>query len=240
MKIYPLSLHAWLRYDAVERLLPREARTVLEVGVGQGSVGAMMAAKYDYVGVEPDATSFETARRRISNGRVLNVSLEELPSSEHDLVVALEVLEHIEDDLEALRLWVRHVRPGGQILLSVPARPAHFGPTDVKAGHYRRYDRERLLTILRAAPLEDITIRTYGFPIGYALEWGRNQVVSRMSEPAASLEDRTAASGRWLQPGERLAPLMFVGAYPFRVLQRPFAGSRLGTGLVAIGRRPVA
>ena len=200
----------------------------------------MLAKTYDYVGIEPDVTSFETARRRISKGRVLNISLEQLQNSEHDLVIALEVLEHIADDLEALRLWVRHVRPGGQILLSVPARPAHFGPTDVKAGHYRRYDHESLLTILRAAHLEDIRIHTYGFPIGYALEWGRNQVVSRMSEPAASLEHRTAASGRWLQPSERIAPLMFLVSYPFRLLQRPFAGTRLGTGLVAIGRRPTA
>ena len=81
----------------------------------------MLAKTYDYVGIEPDVTSFETARRRISKGRVLNISLEQLQNSEHDLVIALEVLEHIADDLEALRLWVRHVRPGGQILLSVPA-----------------------------------------------------------------------------------------------------------------------
>jgi SAM-dependent methyltransferase len=235
--IQPLSLHAWLRFDAVERLLPRDARTVLEIGAGQGSVGVMLARRYDYLGLEPDRTSFETARRRIGAGRLLNLPLEEAEDGRYDLVVALEVLEHIEDDLGALRRWIDRVDPGGYLLVSVPARPDHFGPTDVKAGHYRRYDREGLRALLAAAELEEIRIDTYGFPLGYALEVARNQVVKRLASPADSLEARTAASGRWLQPSERIAPLMFAAAYPFRLLQRPFSRTRLGTGLVARGRR---
>ena len=104
-------------------------------------------------------------------------------------------------------------------------------------GHYRRYDREGLRELLVDAGLEDVEVRTYGFPLGYALEVVRNQVVKR-STGGGSREQQTAASGRVFQPNDRTAVLTAVAAGPFRLLQRPFAGTRLGTGLVASARRP--
>jgi SAM-dependent methyltransferase len=236
----PLTLHAWLRFDLVRRMLPADARTVLEIGAGQGSVGAELARRYDYLGVEPDRSSFEVAARRIGErGRVLNSTLEELPSREtFDLVCAFEVLEHIEDDRAALAAWIERVTPGGRLLLSVPAGPGRFGASDVKVGHFRRYDRDGLRDLLAAAGLDEVDVRMYGFPLGYALEVVRNQVVKR-SAGRGSREERTAASGRLFQPSGRTALLTAAAAAPFRVVQRPFAGTSLGTGLVALARRPV-
>ena len=66
---------------------------------------------------------------------------------------------------------------------------------------------------------------------------GRN-VLARRAETAATMSDRTAASGRWLQPPDWAAPTTHLLAAPLRVAQRPFGSSRLGTGLVALARRP--
>lgn len=120
----PLSLHAWLRYDAVERLLPAGARTLLEIGAGQGAASALLAREFDYVGLEPDELSFETARRRIGTaGTVLNRAAETYHSQEpFDVVCAFEVLEHLEDDVGALVVWKRHLRPG--VGCSSASRPA--------------------------------------------------------------------------------------------------------------------
>jgi hypothetical protein len=52
------------------------------------------------------------------------------------------------------------------------------------------------------------------------------------------MEEQTAASGRWLQPPEAIGWLTAAVAAPFRLVQRPFAGTRFGTGLVAVARRP--
>ncbi len=177
----PLTLHAWLRYDVVRRLLPTGARTALEIGAGQGSVGAELARRYDYLGLEPDPLSYERAAQRVgAAGRVLNIALEELSGAEtFDLVCAFEVLEHIEDDRAALAAWIERIVPGGWLLVSVPAGPDRFGASDVKVGHFRRYDREGLRELLESAGLEDVDVRTYGFPIGYALEVVRNAVVKR-------------------------------------------------------------
>lgn len=60
------------------------------------------------------------------------------------MVCAFEVLEHIEDDKEALAERVTDVRPGGQLVLSVPAFQERFEPMDRHAGHFRRYSPEEL------------------------------------------------------------------------------------------------
>jgi SAM-dependent methyltransferase len=236
----PLTLHAWLRFDLVRRMLPDDARTVLEIGAGQGSVGSELAGRYDYLGVEPDRASFEVAAQRIGDrGRVLNTTLEDLPGDRtFDLVCAFEVLEHIEDDLGTLAAWAERAAPGGRLLLSVPAGPKRLGASDVKVGHFRRYDRNGLRDLLAAAGLEEIDVRTYGFPLGYALEVVRNQLVKRTAG-RGSREERTAASGRLFQPSDRTALLTAAAAAPFRLVQRPFARTGLGTGLVALARRPV-
>jgi SAM-dependent methyltransferase len=234
----PLSPHAWLRFDAIERLLPEDAKTLLEIGAGLGSAGALIARKYEYTGLEPDRQSFETAVDRLASaGVVLQQDADSFePSQPFDVVCAFEVLEHLPDDRAALRSWRRLVRPGGFLLVSVPAGRSRFGPTDVKAGHYRRYDRSDLVEALGSASFGEIEVIAYGFPLGYALEAGRNVLAARM-ERDASLEERTAGSGRWLQPPESAAAVMRLTSAPFRLVQRPFARSNLGTGFVARGRR---
>jgi SAM-dependent methyltransferase len=212
---------------------------VLEIGCGQGSVGSLLARDRDYVGLEPDRQSFETAERRIgARGQVLQVDVESFESERtFELVCAFEVLEHLEDDRSALSRWAGRARPGGWVMLSVPAGAGRFGPTDVKAGHYRRYDRADLDALLAAAGLEEIVVHAYGFPLGYGLEAARNLLLRGRAD-SGSLAERTAASGRWMQPPEWSGPIMRLVTAPFGLAQRPFAGTRLGTGLVARGRRP--
>lgn len=233
----PLSLSALLRYDVVTRLLPSGRHRLLEIGAGLGSMGALLAERFEYVGVEPDPVSFETAERRVGKrGRVLNCTAEELPANEiFDVVCAFEVLEHVEDDSAALRRWLRHLRPGGLALVSVPHGRERFGPQDELVGHFRRYDRADLLDLFNRSGLRASTVVCYGFPLGNALDVLRNSIAQRRALPP-SVEERTTASGRWLQPAEWAAPATWVLTLPFRLLQRPFAATSLGTGLVASGR----
>jgi hypothetical protein len=91
---------------------------------------------------------------------------------------------------------------------------------------------------LAAAGFANLRFLNYGFPIGYVLEAGRNIYARRHMQTAASHEERTLASGRWLQPPEGAGRAMAIVSRPLGHLQRPFAGRELGTGLVALAERP--
>jgi hypothetical protein len=228
----PLSVHAWLRWDAVSRLLPSGCESVLEVGAGLGSMGAMLATRYDYVGLEPDAVSQAEADRR-TMGRVRRERVED-HAGVYDLVCAFEVLEHLRGDVVALRGW--RDRSRRWLLLSVPMNPRRYGASDEYAGHYRRYTAETLSARLVEAGWQPRALRAYGFPLGYGLEAVRNVVAARRMK-ASSMGERTRASGRWLQPPQAAAALTCAAALPFRLAQRPFADTSLGTGLVALAER---
>jgi SAM-dependent methyltransferase len=241
----PLTARGSLRWGVVEPLLAGlQPATVLEIGCGQGAVGARIARHATYTGVEPDDASYAVAAARITprGGTVLHGDATVLPwGRQYDVVCAFEVLEHIEDDRAALRSWLSHLRKGGHVVVSVPEGPERFGPSDVQVGHYRRYTEDSLRAVLAAAGLEVTEAVHYGWPLGYLLERVSDRAAGRAqshpsSGPAPAAEERSAGSGRWLQPGRAAGVALRLGVVPFVALQ----GRRRdqGTGLVAVARRP--
>lgn len=91
-------------------------------------------------------------------------SVEQLPfpDDSFDVVTAFDVVEHCADELGALGEMRRVVRPGGHVLLSVPAYQWAWTRFDERAGHHRRYTRRRLVAAVRRA---DLTVEhsTYAF-----------------------------------------------------------------------------
>ena len=241
----PLTFNAWLRYDIIKRVLTQllGIERVLEVGAGQGALGARLAARYDYVGLEPDELSFARASERIAavgRGRVIPGDVSALDRGElFDLICAFEVLEHIQHDVEELKTWRQYLRSGGWLLISVPAFRHRFGPADHMVGHYRRYDHRDIAPLLRAAGFSAPRIWTYGFPLGYLLEAARNAVARRRGA-SPEIAGRTAVSGRILQPSGSTGWITQVITTPFRVLQRPFVSSHRGTGLIVLARNPAS
>lgn len=228
-----LTFSAHLRWDVVRRLWRRigPVSRIVEVGAGRGAVGARLAAYGSYTGYEPDAASAAVAATRA------NVVHGLLPSGggDADVLCAFEVLEHIDDDLGALRSWAAAVKPGGWVLLSVPAFAARYGPTDAYVGHHRRYDPDLLRERLVAAGLEPVEVVVYGWGLGNVLERVRD-AITRRKTAAATTAERTAASGRFLQPPDVLGVATAAVAAPFRLLQR--TRPTAGVGLVALARKP--
>jgi len=240
----PLSIMGSLRWDAVQRLLPREhGLDVLEIGCGLGAVGVRLAARHNYLGLEPDQDSYETAWRRLDalgRGEVRCGSIELVePGRTFDLVVAFEVIEHIEDDRSAVASWRQLLRPGGTMVLSTPGYQSRFGPMDAAVGHFRRYEPSALAATLAGAGLEEVEIRHYAMPVGYATEAVRNVIAGRRARTSSAhtMEERTRRSGRFWQPAGRVAGLAIcVATVPFRSIQHAFPDR--GPVLVARGRRP--
>jgi SAM-dependent methyltransferase len=239
----PLAPGAALRWavvrPTVERLRPR---TILELGCGGGAFGArLVRLAGSYTAVEPDETSWRLAYERIAplGGAVIHGDHTKLPDGRtFDVVCAFEVLEHLFNDEAALAEWVPLVRPGGHLVLSVPAGPERMGAWDEAVGHYRRYSVEQISARLVAAGCHPPQVRFYGWPVGYLLEAARNRIAARNQAIGAdTAEERSASSGRRLQPTRRLTgAAVRLGTAPFEVLQR--VAPRRGIALVAVARRP--
>jgi SAM-dependent methyltransferase len=131
--------------------LPAHAR-ILDAGCGSGRNMIELARHGTVTGVELSDTSVELARAR-GAGEVIAGSLLEMPfpDGSFDLAVSLDVIEHLEDDLAALRELRRTVAPGGSLLLTVPAYQWLWSGHDVVNHHHRRYTRRSLRKVAEQA-----------------------------------------------------------------------------------------
>ena len=102
-------------------------------------------------GIDISPRAIELAHRRgLPNTSVMDGTKLDFPDESFDLVIASDVLEHIDDEALALREWRRVLRPGGRLLVFVPAFPMLWSQHDVVNHHFRRYTRDSLVTSLRA------------------------------------------------------------------------------------------
>jgi SAM-dependent methyltransferase len=234
-----LTLSGWHRYDLVRsRITKLPVRSILEIGPGLGGFGARLVADYDYVGAEVDAESARIARERLAGvgrGRIVTGTAADV-GEQFDLVCAFEVLEHVQDDTAALAEWREQIRPGGWLALSVPAWQHRWGAHDERAGHFRRYDRGKLVSLVSRAGFANVEVLGYGFPLLSALHPLWNALSAR-GRTEATLEERTHASGRFRQPPAWAGTVTQVVALPFVRLQRLFVDSDHGTGFVVFAQR---
>ena len=134
--------------DAVRSRAPRAGR-VLDFGAGGGQFAVPLAQLgFDVTALEPD----ERLRSRIAAGGVRAVAgPDELPAASLDYIYTLNVLEHIQDDVAALRELRSKLKAGGSVLIYVPAFPILYTSMDAKVGHVRRYTRKTLVAAVRTA-----------------------------------------------------------------------------------------
>jgi SAM-dependent methyltransferase len=248
-RLPPLTLMAWLRFDAIRRAFAAVApATVLELGCGEGALATWLAARAVYTGVEPDPDARATARARLAgvSGATVCASLDETAGLRVDLAGAFEVLEHVEDDVAMMAALRGRLVPGGALLLSVPAHPDRYGASDELVGHHRRYARSELAARLARAGFAVTWIESYGAGAGNLLDRVQDALAARtlaaeVRDDAAGGVDAgavgTAGSGRYLQPSSHVSALVRAGAAaPARLVQRPFRTTDVGVGFVALAR----
>ena len=129
----------------VEAYLPRAAR-VLDFGAGSGTLTRLLRdAGFDMLALEPDGA---LAGALESDGIPVEPRLDSIPDGTLGAIVSFNVLEHIEDDAAALRSLHAKLCAGGRLLLYVPAFPLLYSSMDRKVGHFRRYRRRGLVSLL--------------------------------------------------------------------------------------------
>lgn len=178
----------------INRIAPCRA---LEIGSGAG----MLLHELDTRGFECSALEMSGEAREIgctlARESRRDIRFFESPkpdwTNHFGLVMAFEVLEHIEHDLDALRQWRAWLEPCGTLLLSVPSHMKKWNASDVWAGHFRRYERATLRDLLGAAGFAVEELLCYGFPVANVIERMRAR---RMAPDIDETADRTSAAMR--------------------------------------------
>ena len=210
---------------------------VLEIGCGAGDLCATLYnLGYDVKGIDSSERAIQLCQELYKDScqsgsiKFACESIYEVHES-FDTIFMFEVLEHIEDDRAALSRVHELLRSSGRLLLSVPAHERLFGPSDVFAGHYRRYDRAKLLTLLDESRFEVQTIWSYGVPLANMTEKIRN--VLHKNKPIQDKKTASAQIGidRRMEAKLRLFCNDFF-LYPFYWMQSLFLNSDLGTGYI--------
>lgn len=124
---------------------------VLSVGSSTGAELEHISRFASVVGIDIDKHAVEYCKQRNLNVIHDDILSSNLPSESFDIVVAMDVLEHIEDDKNALRIMCQLLKPGGKLLITVPACPFLWSKFDEidHHPHYRRYTYLSLKTLLK-------------------------------------------------------------------------------------------
>ncbi len=131
--------------------LGRNNSLVLDIGCGTGSNLRCWESCGNVVGLDISADALDFCRIK-GNENLVRGDAVKLPfhDSAFDTVIALDILEHIERDEEALKEFFRVCRTGGHLVLTVPALMFLWGKHDVALHHKRRYAKKQLAVLLQA------------------------------------------------------------------------------------------
>ncbi|MEM6599800.1 MAG: methyltransferase domain-containing protein [Verrucomicrobiota bacterium] len=146
---------------------------VLEVGEGIGQFSAeldcMTAIKLLTL-LEPDARFYERLRLKYNHHNVINGTAGSLQRADYDSIISINVLEHIKKDGKEIEVYSKLLKRGGYLCLFVPACPSIYAPIDRSFGHFRRYTKKGLTSLLLASDLQIVDLRYFNIT-GYFLWW---------------------------------------------------------------------
>lgn len=166
-----------------ERIRPWLGDRILEVGSGIGIMTRYLLGSDHVTATDVSPVylrQLEQTFGTYSNVSILPFDLTRDPEPalrDHDSVICFNVLEHIEDDVAALRNLRRVLQPGGRLILYVPADPRLYCEIDRELGHYRRYRMEELIRKMRVSGFRILHARHHNL-LG-ALGWWVNGRVLR-------------------------------------------------------------
>ncbi|HEY3930865.1 MAG TPA: class I SAM-dependent methyltransferase [Verrucomicrobiae bacterium] len=123
---------------------------LVDCGAGTGIFADEMRAHCDVIAIDDFEESLKFLRERLGEDRVRKGSCAALPLADNsvDVLTALDVIEHLQDDSAAMREFLRALKPLGLAIITAPAHMALWSDWDVTLRHFRRYNKRTLIEII--------------------------------------------------------------------------------------------
>jgi len=235
-----VSRHPWwaARTDLVMAMLERlgimPPASVLEAGCGWGvNLAALEAAGYEITGLDISRRALsrlDGPQRQLIEADLSLGLPDTVPA--YDCVLALDVIEHIDDDSHAMRELVRLVKPGGRMIVSVPSLPDLYSEFDEVQGHRRRYTVQSLRLCLEQAGLAVEDVMWWGQWMVRLLRARKRRSRGRPGDTSADVYKRYLSLPPWPFP---LAMSIMFRIDHWRTLRHR---NVTGTSLIAVAAIP--
>jgi len=169
----------------------QEKLIILDIGCGTGKILRNFEDRgHTIVGLDFSDLALEFTSER-GGAFLVRGDAQSLPFDEScfDLIVALDIMEHVPDDSAMATEMLRVLKPDGHAILNVPAHPRLWGEHDVALHHFRRYTKASLRTVLGDAGFE-FTRFTYSicfvYPVAFAF-----RILSKFRKKAQNAEPKS-------------------------------------------------
>lgn len=235
-----VSRHPWwaARTDLVMAMLERlgimPPASVLEAGCGWGvNLAALEAAGYEITGLDISRKALsrlDGPQRRLIEADLSLGLPDTVPA--YDCVLALDVIEHIDDDSHAMRELGRLLRPGGRMIVSVPSLPDLYSEFDEVQGHRRRYTVQSLRLCLERAGLAVEDVMWWGQWMVRPLRARKRRSRGRPGDTSVAMYKRYLSLPPWPFP---LAMSIMFRIDRWRTLRHR---NVTGTSLIAVAAIP--
>lgn len=173
--------HRWI----AELIQPYLGQRVLEVGAGIANMTRWLVGGRHVVATDPDPAYLRVLHRRLQDVPDVEVRPLRLPDVDEswraerlDTAVLLNILEHVDEDVESLTNLAAVLSPGARVVIFVPALPALYGTLDRALSHFRRYSESELRRKLETAGL-DVQEMRYCNMLGTIGWWFHSRVTKR-------------------------------------------------------------
>ena len=241
MDFHPMPRYL-MRKHAIKKILKKylcKNKDLLEIGYGAGEIFStylqwgINCYGYDF---SEEAYNYVMANTKNNADNITLYKMEdEIQNRKYDFIIACEVLEHIENDEEALLNWKSDLNRDGMLLISVPAHQGSWDYDDIVSGHFRRYEKSELTELLERSGFRIEFFWTYNFPACIILDPIRiNHAKKTYSlNKSVEKEEYTKISGI-NRSKNRLFRLLSnkYFLYPLMKFQELFYKSDLGTAYI--------
>ena len=242
-KYHAIEDHFWwflARRDYLQKVMRRYAiakdAAILEVGCSGGPLLAeLQAAGYTNLrGLDVSPVAIDRAKARgLSNLFVMDATKPDFPDNTFDLLIASDILEHLQKPQEALAQWQRILKPGGLAIILVPAFMFLWSEHDEVNHHFHRYTRHELAALLGQQGLEVVTSSYWNFALFPPVTAIR--VLKRLlPKPKRPPQDQLSPPAAWLN-SLLYGLLRCENSLLAHHVRFPF-----GVSALAIGRKPAA
>lgn len=217
-------------------------KSILEIGYGAGDMlvtcsrMGMNVHGYDYSDKARVFAEYWLQANHIDECILYN-SKEEIDNNKFDFVMACEVLEHVETDIEQLSEWKKLLNDNGRLLISVPAHMNKWGSNDVWAGHHRRYEKAELQNKLRTAGYKVEYFFSYPVPFHLVLDGLLDKSARKMLRTRKEMNmDLSTKNSGVIRDVNGFYKFFSKKAFlwPMILLQNLFLHTDLGSGYVVL------